>query len=333
MLNTGEEKAEISDSDVEENEDENKETEQFDIDWSKHESYLRKLDLTEWKDQDHYKVLGLAKLRYKATQQQIRHAHKQMILRYHPDKSQRIESERFSLITHAFELLSNPTIRRAYDSVDPKFDDNVPNPTNSDNFYETFGPVFERNARWSVHQHVPTLGNDETSFDQVNKFYRFWYDFESWREYSYLGEFRIEFISTKLSFVPLFSDEEDKSQGQDRDERRYIEKQNRAERQKRKKAEVTRLRLLVDRAYGLDPRIKRQKKEEQQRKEDEKQRRKHEVEKRKQEQKQRQDEEAARIAEEKQREDDEAKRKQNEVKKEKEAQKKLIKFVCLSFGF
>lgn len=188
----------VSDSEIDENGDEEKENELLDVDWSKHENYLRKLDLTEWKDQDHYKVLGLAKLRYKATQQQIRAAHKQMILRYHPDKSKRIESERFSLITHAFELLSNPTLRRSYDSVDPKFDDSIPNPSNSDNFYEMFGPVFERNSRWSIHQHVPTLGNEETPFDQVDRFYRFWYDFESWREYSYLGKSRFYFFMKPL---------------------------------------------------------------------------------------------------------------------------------------
>ena len=187
LTTTGDQADQISDSDVDDNDDE-KENDQLDIDWDKHESYLRKLDLGDWKDQDHYKVLGLAKLRYKATQKQIRNAHKQMILRYHPDKSKRIESERFSLITHAFELLSNPTLRRAYDSVDPKFDDAIPNPTSADNFYGIFGSVFDRNARWSIHQHVPSLGNDETSFEQVNKFYRFWYDFDSWREYSYLGE-------------------------------------------------------------------------------------------------------------------------------------------------
>ncbi|CAF1102645.1 unnamed protein product [Rotaria sp. Silwood1] len=307
LILTDEQAAEISDSDVDDNDDDDeKENEQIDIDWNKHESYLRKLDLSDWKNQDHYKVLGLSKLRYKATQKQVRNAHKLMILRYHPDKSKRIESERFSLITHAFELLSNPILRRSYDSIDPKFDDSIPNPTTADNFYEIFGPVFERNARWSVHQHVPLLGNDDTSFEQVNKFYRFWYDFVSWREYSYL-------------------DEEDKSQGQDRDERRYIEKLNRVERQKRKKTEITRLRTLVDRAYALDPRIKRQKKEDQQRKDDEKLRRKQEIDKRRQEQKQKEIDEANRIAEEKQRVEEEAKRKQDEAKREKDAQKKLMK--------
>lgn len=125
-------------------------------------------------------------------------------------------------------------------------------------------------------------------------------------------------------------DEEDKSQGQDRDERRYIEKLNRAERQKHKKTEVTRLRNLVDRAYTLDPRIKKQKKDEQQRKDDEKLRRKQENDRKRQEQKQRETDEAKRIADEKQRVEDETKRKQDEVKREKEVQKKLMKYVVFS---
>ena len=134
--------------------------------------------------------------------------------------------------------------------------------------------------------------------------------------------FQITFLTASFSFN---IDEEDKSQGQDRDERRYIEKMNRAERQKRKKTEMTRIRILVDRAYALDPRIKRQKKEEQQRKDDEKQRRKQEIDKRRQDQKQKELDEAKRIADEKQRVEEEAKRKQDEVKREKEAQKKLMK--------
>ena len=103
-------------------------------------------------------------------------------------------------------------------------------------FYATFSEVFERNARWSTRTPIPKLGNDDTSREQVEKFYSFWYGFESWREYSYL-------------------DEEDKESGSDRDERRWIEKNNRIERAERKKEEMKRIRKLVDNAYNSDPRV------------------------------------------------------------------------------
>ena len=38
--------------------------------------FLRSLDPKEAKDQDHYKVLGISKLRYKATDDQIRKAYR-----------------------------------------------------------------------------------------------------------------------------------------------------------------------------------------------------------------------------------------------------------------
>ena len=53
------------------------------------------------------------------------------------------------------------------------------------------------------------------------RFYRFWYEFESWREFSYL-------------------DEEDKEGGSDRYERRWIEKNNRIERAEKKREEMRR---------------------------------------------------------------------------------------------
>ena len=48
--------------------------------------------------------------------------------------------------------------------------------------------MFERNGRWSTRKPVPKLGADDMSRDTLDKFYKFWYEFESWREYSYLDE-------------------------------------------------------------------------------------------------------------------------------------------------
>ena len=80
--------------------------------------------------------------------------------------------EMFKAITDAFELLSNPkkrresrlpetrstrrrekapqTRRREFDSLD-EFDDTVPTAADAavGGFFGTFGPVFERNSRWS----------------------------------------------------------------------------------------------------------------------------------------------------------------------------------------
>lgn len=83
--------------------------------------------------------------------------------------------------------------------------------------------------------------------EDVERFYSFWYDFKSWREFSYL-------------------DEEDKEKGQDRDERRWIEKENKVARIKRKKEEMMRIRALVDLAYNNDKRIQKFKNEEKERK-------------------------------------------------------------------
>lgn len=47
---------------------------------------LRTLDPKDWKNQDHYSVLGLPHLRYRATQKQIKSAHKAIVLKHHPDK-------------------------------------------------------------------------------------------------------------------------------------------------------------------------------------------------------------------------------------------------------
>uniref|UniRef100_A0A2K5L849 DnaJ heat shock protein family (Hsp40) member C2 n=6 Tax=Cercopithecidae TaxID=9527 RepID=A0A2K5L849_CERAT len=69
-----EDKKELS----EESEDEELQLEEF--------AMLKTLDPKDWKNQDHYAVLGLGHVRYKATQRQIKAAHKAMVLKHHPDK-------------------------------------------------------------------------------------------------------------------------------------------------------------------------------------------------------------------------------------------------------
>ncbi|KAG8222252.1 hypothetical protein J437_LFUL001450 [Ladona fulva] len=208
-------------------------------------NYLKSLDPKEWKDQDHYAVLGLAHLRFNATEEDIKKAYRQIVLLHHPDKRkaggiQADNDDYFSCITKAWEMLGNPLKRRSYDSVDPEFDDSIPtaNDLARTKFFDVFGPVFERNARWSEKTPVPMLGSMDSPREEVEKFYSFWYSFESWREYSYL-------------------DEEEKDKGQERDIRKWMDKQNKAARAKRKKEEMVRLRLLVDTAYKCDPRIQK----------------------------------------------------------------------------
>ncbi|XP_040268440.1 dnaJ homolog subfamily C member 2 [Bufo bufo] len=290
----------------EESEDEEFQLEEF--------ALLKTLDPKDWKNQDHYAVLGLKKLRYKATQKQIKAAHKAMVLKHHPDKrkaagEQIVEGDNdyFTCITKANEILSDPVKRRAFNSIDPTFDNSVPSKSEGkDNFFEVFSSVFERNSRWSNQKNVPKLGNMNTSIEDVDAFYSFWYNFDSWREFSYL-------------------DEEEKEKAECRDERRWIEKQNRAARAQRKKEEMNRIRTLVDNAYSSDPRIKKFKEEEKARKEAEK-KAKADARRKEQEDKEkiRQAElDAARIAKEK--EEEEARQQALLLKKEKEIQKKAIK--------
>jgi len=276
--------------------------------------YLRSLDPKEWKDQDHYCVLGLKKVRYNATDEDIKRAYRQKVLRHHPDKRKaageeiRSDDDYFTCITKAFETLSVASKRRAYDSVDSEFDDDVPsvNSSNKANFFKVFGPVFEANARWSVRSNVPLIGEMDSNRDHVEGFYDFWYSFESWREYSYL-------------------DEEEKDKGQDRDERRWIEKQNKVERARRKKEEMSRIRSLVDAGYACDPRISRLKEEEKQRKLDMKKAKQEAARARQEEEERKRREEEENKMKIKRQKEETAKAKENAAKREKENAKRALK--------
>ncbi|KAH9848041.1 hypothetical protein C2E23DRAFT_871461 [Lenzites betulinus] len=216
------------------------------------------LDPKEWKKQDHYAVLGLSHLRYKATPEQIKIAHRKKVLKHHPDKKAGVAGDSnddafFKCIQKAFEVLTNPERRRQFDSVDPFYDifeTDVPTASQvtkakdpSKFFFQTFGPVFEREARFSRKQPVPLLGSVNDPKEVVEGFYDFWYNFDSWRSFEYL-------------------DKEVNEGSDNRDDKRYTEKKNKTERARRKKEDTARLRGIVDVALGVDPRIKRIRQEE-----------------------------------------------------------------------
>lgn len=80
---------------------------------------------------------------------------RQKVLVYHPDKGKATKNGSrneaiFACIQKAYEILGlDLDKRRSYDSVDPKFNDSVPDAPdiNVENFYDLLGPVFERNSR------------------------------------------------------------------------------------------------------------------------------------------------------------------------------------------
>ncbi|XP_076942915.1 uncharacterized protein LOC143612951 [Bidens hawaiensis] len=267
--------------------------------------------------QDHYALLGLGRLRYLATEEQIRKSYRETALKHHPDKQAALllgeESEaakqakkdeienRFKAIQEAYEVLMDPTRRRIYDSTD-EFDDEIPTDCSPQDFFKVFGPAFMRNGQWSVSQPIPSLGDDNTPLKEVDAFYDFWFSFKSWREFPHEDEFDLE-------------------QAESRDHKRWMERQNAKLSEKARKEEHARIRSLVDNAYKRDPRILKRKetlKAEKQKKKEAKFMAK-----------KLQEEEAARIAEENRKKKEEEQKQAAEAasnqKKIKEKEKKLLR--------
>jgi DnaJ family protein C protein 2 len=211
-------------------------------------------DPAKWKDQDHYAILGLEDKRFLSTEHEIKHAYRKMILSHHPDKLQQSQvhsqptgkksvDARFQCIQKAFEILSDPDKRRQYDSVDPNFDESSPDSVTQAQaakdpaaFYKIYGAAFQRNARFSTKMPVPCFGDANTTRESLEYFYEFWYSFESRRTFEYL-------------------DEEDPAIADNRYDRRYIERKNKANQQKKKSQDNARILKLVDQAKAADPRM------------------------------------------------------------------------------
>lgn len=201
--------------------------------------------------EDLYKLIGLSKKRYLATEQEIKKAYQQMALIAHPDKAGADKNaeekaaieEHFKHVQAAYETLMDPVKRREFDSTDSAFDDSLPTTCNKTDFFDTFGAAFLRQSRWSDIQPVPQCGDDNTPWPQVEAFYNFWMSsFKSWREFPHEDE---EEIDDRMSYK----------------EKEYIKEQNKKLRRKAKEGETKRMQAFVVAAYKWDPRVKRQKEE------------------------------------------------------------------------
>ncbi|KAJ1663698.1 hypothetical protein IW140_004698 [Coemansia sp. RSA 1813] len=202
---------------------------------------MLELDPADWKEQDHYNVLGLSTLRYKAESSQIKQAYQMRALQFHPDKRAATggthDDAFFKCAQKAYNLLSDPVRRRQFDSVDPAIPDAIPKGHLEDgqDFFSVYVPIFEREARFSKKQPVPQLGKMDSSREAMEAFYRFWTSFDSWRSFEYLDK--------------------EKEHVENREEKRWLDKKNRAERARRKTEDNKRVSTLVQQAMSLDPRI------------------------------------------------------------------------------
>jgi len=161
--------------------------------------HLRLFDFSEEevKAFNYYEILGLEEP-VRATPYTIKQAYRKASIRYHPDKTGRDESDYvFIAVKNAWDTLSDVAKRQAYDSTEMPFDDAIPpdvaaaaatgvNGTingllyTDDDFFDTFGPVFERNLRFDTRLQqqtkktggeIPTLGDEETPYEKVQAFY------------------------------------------------------------------------------------------------------------------------------------------------------------------
>ena len=87
------------------------------------------------------------------------------------------------------------------------------------------------------------IGDENSTKAEVETFYNFWYNFDSWRSFEY-------------------EDEDVPDDNENRDQKRHIERKNANARRKKKTEDTARLRKAVDDALAGDERIKKFRKEE-----------------------------------------------------------------------
>lgn len=79
--------------------------------------------LPSTKFQDHYAVLGVPR---KATAEEIHKAYSALACKHHPRNGPSPDQQKYDAVTEAYEVLSNPATRAAFDSLLPKEEEAAP---------------------------------------------------------------------------------------------------------------------------------------------------------------------------------------------------------------
>jgi DnaJ family protein A protein 5 len=221
--------------------------------------------VTPRKVQCHYEVLGVV---MDADGDVIKKAYRKAALEWHPDKNMhRIDeaTERFRLISDAYQVLSDPKERAWYDThresilrggdgtfKDGSDGDFVPNiwqyfspPGKGVDFCEYFSKAFEeisdaerRDAQRQGKDDpgsLPLFGSKDSAFSEVKRFYSLWEGFNS-----------------KMSFS--WMDKYDTREAENRFQRRHVEKLNDTERSAARRQYSENVRGLVEYCKKRDER-------------------------------------------------------------------------------
>ena len=234
--------------------------------------YTEEQLLGEDQELTHYQILNVPE---HASQDDIKKAYRRTSLKYHPDKTGRDENDYvFLAVKHAHDTLFDHAKRQAYDSTVVPFDDQIPASRDKllqdslllykdEDFYDTFGPVFQRNLRFDLRLRPdlnkksgrssnngkpaapPQLGDADTPLEQVHAFYEYWVHFESWRDFSAAAADELK-IDQELE------------NAESRYEKRWYQKEIEKRAKQLKRQEMNRISTLVERAMEADPRLRKE---------------------------------------------------------------------------
>jgi len=161
-------------------------------------------------------------------------------------------TERMKEIQEAYTILTTPDLKKILDSDPkklPKNFDRIPTGDEDGDFFEIYTEPFQRFSRWSEKTPVPLLGDANTPIEEVDAFYDFWYEFQSWRILT--GNPKKEGEDGK----PPEEGEYDQDQAEDAYERRWMKTENERERKRLKKGHMKIIAALRDLAFKRDPRV------------------------------------------------------------------------------